>query len=95
MPWVDAGVLLQAEIKAKTPMGVRAKKFIDAIKTVPDDIFIYLVKRRLAEEDCKRAGWIMDGFPHSYGQISMLEVSGLAACRKGLLSLPPLLPPPS
>lgn len=74
MPWVDAGQLLQSEIKARTALGLRAKKYIDATMTVPDDIFITLVQARLAEEDCMRGGWIMDGFPHSYGQISELEV---------------------
>ena len=74
IPWVDAGVLLQREIAAKTPLGLRAKKYIDVTKTVPDDIFITLTTTRLQEEDCRRTGWLLDGFPHSYGQISMLKV---------------------
>ena len=77
IPTISTGEILRAAIKAETPIGLKAKSFIDAGGLVPDEIVIDLVKARIAEEDCK-AGFILDGFPRTVAQAQALKELGVA-----------------
>ncbi|KAK9808730.1 hypothetical protein WJX72_002676 [[Myrmecia] bisecta] len=77
VPHINVGELLYAEVQARTELGLEAKRFVDASKTVPDHVFITLVMRRLSQEDCVRRGWLLDGFPHTATQVAALREAGM------------------
>ena len=72
IPHISTGDILRRNIKEGTPLGVTAKKYIDAGELVPDDVVIGLVELRLKEEDCKN-GFILDGFPRTIPQAESLD----------------------
>jgi adenylate kinase len=72
IPHVSTGDLLRAAIERDTPLGRRAKTFMDRGTLVPDDLVVDMVAERLREPDC-RAGVILDGFPRTVGQARALE----------------------
>jgi adenylate kinase len=69
--------MLRAAVKAGTPMGLEAKKVMDAGGLVTDDIILGLVKDRIAEDDCKN-GFLFDGFPRTLAQADALKDQGVA-----------------
>ena len=77
IPQISTGDMLRAAVKAGTPLGVAAKKVMDAGALVSDDIIIGLVKERLKEPDCAR-GYLFDGFPRTIPQADALKVAGVA-----------------
>ena len=62
IPTISTGNILRAAVKEGTPMGKKAKSFMDAGALVPDDVIVGIVKERLAEPDCEK-GFILDGMP--------------------------------
>ena len=72
IPQISTGDMLRAAIKAGTPLGLEAKKIMDAGQLVSDDIMIKLVKERLAEPDCVN-GALLDGFPRTIPQAEALR----------------------
>ena len=52
IPQISTGDMLRAAVKAGTPLGLEAKKVMDAGQLVSDDLIIGLVKERIAQEDC-------------------------------------------
>lgn len=72
MAHISTGDMLRAQVAAKTPLGARAKTFMDGGKLVPDDLIIEMVKARIAEPDAK-AAWILDGFPRTLPQAKALD----------------------
>ncbi|WAJ71065.1 adenylate kinase [Catenovulum adriaticum] len=73
IPQISTGDMLRAAIKAGTPLGLEAKKVIDAGQLVSDEIIIGLVKERIAQPDCEN-GFLLDGFPRTIPQAdAMLE----------------------
>ena len=55
IPTISTGNILRAAVKDGTPMGKKAKGFMDAGALVPDDVIVGIVKERLAEPDCAKA----------------------------------------
>ena len=76
IPQVSTGDMLRAAIKANSPLGVEAKKFMDRGALVPDSIVIELVKQRVKESDCA-SGFIIDGFPRTIPQAEALARAGI------------------
>ena len=76
IPQVSTGDMLRAAIRAGTPLGLAAKKIMDAGNLVSDDIVIGLVKERITEPDCER-GFLFDGFPRTIPQAEALRRSGV------------------
>lgn len=72
IPQISTGDMLRAAVKAGTPMGLAAKKVIDAGNLVSDDIIIGLVKERINEPDCAN-GFLFDGFPRTLLQAQALK----------------------
>ena len=72
IPQISTGDMLRAAVKAGTPLGVEAKKVMDAGQLVSDDIIIGLVTERLKEPDCKR-GYLFDGFPRTIPQAEAMR----------------------
>jgi len=71
--------MLRAAVAAETKVGKLAKEFMDSGKLVPDEVIIGVVKDRLAEEDCQKKGWLLDGFPRTAAQADALAESGISA----------------
>ncbi len=76
IPQISTGDMLRAAVKAGTPLGLEAKKVMDAGGLVSDDIIIGLVKDRLQQDDCK-AGYMFDGFPRTIPQADAMKEAGV------------------
>ena len=76
IPQISTGDMLRAAVKAGTPMGLEAKKVMDAGGLVTDEIILGLVKDRIAEDDCAN-GFLFDGFPRTLAQADALKDQGV------------------
>jgi len=76
IPQISTGDMLRAAVKAGTPLGVEAKKVMDAGGLVSDDIILGLIEERLKEDDC-RNGYLFDGFPRTLAQADALKDNGV------------------
>jgi len=77
IPQISTGDMLRAAVKAGTPLGIEAKKVMDAGGLVSDDIIIGLVKDRLKQSDCAN-GYLFDGFPRTIPQADAMKEAGVA-----------------
>ena len=76
IPQISTGDMLRAAVKAGTPLGIAAKKVMDAGQLVSDDIIIGLVKERLKQPDCAR-GYLFDGFPRTIPQAESMKAASV------------------
>ena len=72
IPQISTGDMLRAAVKAGTPLGLEAKKIMDAGGLISDDIITGLVKDRVAENDCEN-GYLLDGFPRTIPQADAMR----------------------
>ncbi len=77
IPQISTGDMLRAAVKEGTPLGIAAKKVMDAGGLVSDDIIIGLVKDRLKQADCAN-GYLFDGFPRTIPQADAMKQAGVA-----------------
>ncbi|MEW9900357.1 adenylate kinase [Chitinivorax sp. PXF-14] len=77
IPQISTGDMLRAAVKAGTPLGLEAKKIMDAGGLVRDDIIIGLVKERIQQADCAN-GFLFDGFPRTIPQADAMREAGVA-----------------
>lgn len=77
IPQISTGDMLRAAVQAGTPLGIEAKKVMDAGQLVSDDIIIGLVQDRLQQPDC-RNGYLFDGFPRTIPQAEALKQADVA-----------------
>ncbi|MGE0803357.1 MAG: adenylate kinase [Lautropia sp.] len=87
IPQISTGDMLRAAVKAGSPLGLAAKKVMDAGGLVSDDIIINLVRERLAEPDCA-AGYLFDGFPRTIPQAEALRTAGVGLDRVVEIDVP-------
>ena len=76
IPTISTGNILRAAVKNGTPVGLKAKEYMDAGKLVPDEVIIGIIAERLAESDCAN-GYILDGVPRTIAQAEALEAAGI------------------
>jgi adenylate kinase len=76
IPQISTGDMLRAAVKAGTPLGLEAKKVMDAGGLVSDEIIIGLVKDRIAQPDCAN-GFLFDGFPRTIPQADAMKAAGV------------------
>ena len=76
IPTISTGNILRAAMKNGTPVGLKAKEYVESGKLVPDEVVIGIVQERLAEPDCKN-GYILDGMPRTIPQAEALEKCGI------------------
>lgn len=72
IPHISTGDILRAAVANGTPLGLEAKRYMDAGELVPDSVVIGLVKDRLSQADAD-AGFILDGFPRTTAQAEALD----------------------
>jgi adenylate kinase len=76
IPQISTGDMLRAAVKAGTPLGIEAKKYMDSGGLVPDEVIIGLVKERIKDADCQR-GFLFDGFPRTIPQAEAMKQAGV------------------
>ena len=76
IPTISTGNILRAAMKNGTPVGLKAKEYVESGKLVPDEVIIGIVEERLAEPDCAN-GYILDGMPRTIPQAEALEKCGI------------------
>jgi adenylate kinase len=72
VPKISTGDIFRDAIAGKTPMGLKAKSYMDAGHLVPDSVVVGVVEERLGQEDARK-GFILDGFPRTVPQAEALE----------------------
>lgn len=72
IPHISTGDAFRAAMKQGTPLGVKAKEYVDAGLLVPDEVTIGIVRERLQQDDCK-GGFMLDGFPRTISQAEALD----------------------
>ncbi len=77
IPQISTGDMLRAAVKAGTPLGLEAKKIMDAGGLISDEIIINLVKERISQNDCAN-GFLFDGFPRTIVQADAMKEAGVA-----------------
>ena len=76
IPTISTGNILRAAMKNGTPVGIRAKEYVESGRLVPDEVIIGIVNERLAEPDCTN-GYILDGMPRTIPQAEALVEGGV------------------
>ena len=76
IPQISTGDMLRAAVREGTPLGVEAKKVMDAGGLVSDEIILGLIKERIARPDCEN-GYLLDGFPRTIAQAEGLATMGV------------------
>lgn len=72
IPQISTGDLFRKNLREGTPLGKKAKEYMDAGKLVPDDVTVAMVEERLQQPDCQN-GFILDGFPRTVYQAEALK----------------------
>jgi adenylate kinase len=76
VPTISTGNILRAAVKAGTPIGLKAKSFMDAGALVPDDVIIGIIAEALNGPECAN-GYILDGVPRTIPQAEAMEQQGV------------------
>jgi adenylate kinase len=72
IPQISTGDTLREAVQEGTPLGIRARTFMDRGEYVPDGVVVQMVDERLREPDATK-GFILDGFPRTVPQARVLE----------------------
>jgi adenylate kinase len=72
VPHISTGDVLRAAVREGSALGAEAKKYMDAGDLLPDDVMIGIVEERLARDDTRTRGYILDGFPRTVTQAEAL-----------------------
>jgi adenylate kinase len=70
---VSTGDLFRYNLKNNTPIGLKAKEYMDKGALVPDEVVIEMVRDKLKTEEVKTNGYILDGFPRTLKQAQALS----------------------
>jgi adenylate kinase len=74
IPHVSTGDIFRANVTEGTPLGVEAKRYMDAGEYVPDSVTNAMVRDRLAQPDAE-PGFLLDGYPRTVAQVD--ELAGM------------------
>jgi adenylate kinase len=72
IPHISTGDAFRLAMKEGTPLGLKAKEYVDQGLLVPDDVTNGIVRERLQQDDCER-GFLLDGFPRTLAQAEALD----------------------
>ena len=74
IPHVSTGDIFRKNLKEGTPLGLKAKTYMDQGALVPDDVTIAMLLDRIHEADCE-SGYVLDGFPRTIPQAESLTAA--------------------
>lgn len=74
IPHISTGDILREAVKSATPLGKKAKMFMDSGELVPDEVVVGIVVDSLGQDDAKK-GYILDGFPRTLKQAEELDAA--------------------
>jgi adenylate kinase len=69
---LSTGDMLRAVVADGSPLGLEAKRIMDAGELMSDELMIEMISARIDEPDCA-GGFILDGFPRTTGQAEALD----------------------
>jgi adenylate kinase len=72
IPAISTGDIFRANVSSGTPLGVEAKRYMDAGEYVPDEVTNLMVRNRIDEDDAK-PGFLLDGYPRTLAQVTELD----------------------
>jgi len=72
---ISTGDMLRAAVEEGTEFGRKANEFMSAGQLVPDEVIIGVVRDRLAQEDVRAKGFLLDGFPRTEPQAQALAAT--------------------
>ena len=72
IPAISTGDIFRANVAEGTPLGVEAKRYMDAGEYVPDEVTNDMVRNRIVEADAQ-AGFLLDGYPRTLAQVEELD----------------------
>jgi adenylate kinase len=72
VPHISTGDIFRANVADGTPLGLEAKRYMDAGEYVPDGVTNAMVRDRLSHDDC-RPGFLLDGYPRTMEQVGELD----------------------
>tara|TARA_Y100000590_G_scaffold35228_1_gene38301 strand:- start:139 stop:777 length:639 start_codon:yes stop_codon:yes gene_type:complete len=72
IPQISTGDMLREHVKKMSPLGIKAKEFMDLGKLVPDKLILEMMGKKLSNKECKN-GYILDGFPRTLPQAEGLN----------------------
>jgi adenylate kinase len=76
IPQISTGDMLRAAVAAGTPLGLAAKRIMDAGDLVSDELILGLVRDRVTRDDCSN-GYLFDGFPRTIAQAEGMRTAGI------------------
>jgi adenylate kinase len=85
---ISTGDVLRAAVSRGSDVGVEAKQYMDEGKLVPDEVIVQLVLDRIAQPDCVKHGFLLDGFPRSKVQAEALAENKVNIDRFVLMDVP-------
>uniref|UniRef100_A0A6B2LGU8 Adenylate kinase active site lid domain-containing protein n=1 Tax=Arcella intermedia TaxID=1963864 RepID=A0A6B2LGU8_9EUKA len=85
---LSTGDILREEVKNGTPLGVKAKSFMDKGELVPDEVMIGIVNEKIQSPEIEKRGWILDGFPRTDVQAKALTAAGANPEKIIILNVP-------
>lgn len=72
VPHISTGDIFRANVSQGTPLGIEAKRYMDAGEYVPDGVTNAMVRDRISQDDC-RPGFLLDGYPRTIEQVGELD----------------------
>jgi adenylate kinase len=72
IPAISTGDIFRANVSQQTPLGLEAKRYMDAGDYVPDEVTNAMVRSRIAEPDAAK-GFLLDGYPRTVAQVEELD----------------------
>jgi adenylate kinase len=72
IPAVSTGDIFRANVSEGTPLGLEAKRYMDAGDYVPDEVTNAMVRDRLSQDDAVE-GFLLDGYPRTVAQVAELD----------------------
>lgn len=72
-PHISTGDMLRSAVAEGTEFGRKAKEIMDRGDLVPDDVMVGVVEERLAKDDARSGGFLLDGFPRTVAQAEVLD----------------------
>lgn len=85
---LSTGEMLRSHIAQATPLGVKAQAFVNNGELVPDELIMSMILERLASDDCKTHGYVLDGFPRTEMQARVMLAHGVVPDVVVVLDLP-------